>query len=520
MKTVPRNLLLLCLPWICSVAAQASDASATEFYTHYQPPLASPECPEYSEDGVLLHYDFADLVDSAKSRSSLGSSRSAMVETVKVHDHRHHRGSKVAAKSTKISSTRGIMYGNDWMLEAQLYQEIHHNSVPQITLEGIRPCLEYGRQYLLTAQVRVVPFSIASKSRLRRETNEFALTDCAKLGENCVEIWTSSAKTGGNNDDEVATEGSGDEEEVLDERIVWAEPQSHHSRYGDVFTVATTIAFGPGDSMLHFRGGPLESGIQVMEFTLKIPPQEAFHRASDTDGAEDSFMLLCQDLVPPNGNAEIVGRHPFPIYDMGSESNPIWSTTSVVVEQDETDNHYFAVRGRASNDIQGSDSELLTTMSSEGGLSWDIPRECLNQPYQTGAVYRVQADVRIHVPTITEEHTKKMIREGRGIQLEFSIRAHDSSARLNDGEDFFQGLVICPPSYAFNAVNSSDDESDSNTWVKCDGEFNVPAEFDDANISRYQVLVKTLETKFVDYDVDNMSITLSLPTSDSATTTA
>ena len=104
-----------------------------------------------------------------------------------------------------------------------------------------------------------------------------------------------------------------------------------------------------------------------------------------------------------------------------------------------------------------------------------------------------------------------MIREGRGIQLEFSIRAHDSSARLDDGGDFFQGLVICPPSYAYNAIDGDEADTDNNNWVKCNGEFNVPPEFDDANISRYQVIVNTLETKYVDYDIDNLSITLALP---------
>ena len=383
----PRNLLLLCLPWMYSRVAQARETtthSSADFYTRYQAPLSSPECPEYEEDGILLHYDFADLVESAKSSKS----KSAMMEAVKVHDHRHHRGSKVAAKSSRIASTRGIMYGNDWMLEAQLYQEIHQTPVPQITLEGIRPCLELGRPYLLTARIRVVPFVTSSKkTRLRRETNEFSLSDCAKSGENCAEIWTSAVSSPSNTDDDGITGEVSEKKEFVDERIIWAEPQSHHSRFGDVLTVATTITFGPDDSVLLFRGGPPESGIQVMEFTLKVPPQEAFRDSTGSD-EEDSFMLLCPDLVPPNGNAEIVGRHPFPIYDNGSESNPIWATTSVVVEEDESDNHFFAVRGRAFRGPQDDNDSTPDSASSEGGLSWDIPRECLNQPYQTGAVYR------------------------------------------------------------------------------------------------------------------------------------
>ena len=77
--------------------------------------------------------------------------------------------------------------------------------------------------------------------------------------------------------------------------------------------------------------------------------------------------------------------------------------------------------------------------------------------------------------------------------MEFSIRAHDSLASTGAmGGDYYHVLVVCPPSW--------------DTWVGCDSRFQVPPEFNDPDITRYEVVLRTLDSYTVDYDVDNLSI--------------
>ena len=77
--------------------------------------------------------------------------------------------------------------------------------------------------------------------------------------------------------------------------------------------------------------------------------------------------------------------------------------------------------------------------------------------------------------------------------MEFAIRAHGhDGAPAEDESDFFQVLMICPPSW--------------DNWVSCDNQFQIPPQFNNADISRYEVVLTTIESYSVDYDVDNLSI--------------
>ena len=59
-------------------------------------------------------------------------------------------------------------------------------------------------------------------------------------------------------------------------------------------------------------------------------------------------------------------------------------------------------------------------------------------------------------------------------------------------DDYYQSLMVCIPSW--------------DTWVSCDGQLEIPPEFQDPSIVRYEVLLTTLDTYRVNYDVDNLSM--------------
>lgn len=125
---------------------------------------------------------------------------------------------------------------------------------------------------------------------------------------------------------------------------------------------------------------------------------------------------------------------------------------------------------------------------------------------------RLHADVRIH----SDERVLQMFHGNPsfdGIQLMFSIRAHKfqqfddlpSSSKSEDkqleesheedtkeDDDYYQSLMVCNPSW--------------DTWVSCDGQLEIPPEFQDPSIVRYEVLLTTLDTYRVNYDVDNLSM--------------
>ena len=112
----------------------------------------------------------------------------------------------------------------------------------------------------------------------------------------------------------------------------------------------------------------------------------------------------------------------------------------------------------------------------------------------------------IHTPILLSNriHTNVRIRPHRdvspgivetdgGIRMEIAIRAHGSTdPKSPTGDDFYLVLAVCPPSW--------------DTWVSCDAEFAIPPEFNDPEISRFEVVLTTLKSYSVNYDMDNMLI--------------
>ena len=102
----------------------------------------------------------------------------------------------------------------------------------------------------------------------------------------------------------------------------------------------------------------------------------------------------------------------------------------------------------------------------------------------------MHADIRIRSH---RDVNPSIIETDGGISMEISIRAHGSTDPNSPfGAEFYQTLVVCPPSW--------------DTWVSCDAEFAVPKEFNDPDITRYEVVLTTLRSFSVPYDIDNMTI--------------
>ena len=286
----------------------------------YAPPRAnSPKCSDYVETGVLLDYDFLDLTDSALS----------------------------AKGKTKVRRSSNTLFE-----QMTQYERIHRNKEgPQVSLEGVVPCLEAGRPYLVTAQVRMT------------SDGDSDLTRCAKFGQDCVKVLASSAAG--------QSEGA---------RIQFEEQQSHQSHFGGLLTIATTMAFQEHESNLLFRGGPTD--LQLISLKIEIPSKELFRDTFSPMGRQesDTEIAYCPSLVPPNANAELAGLHPFPF----GTNNPYTHLVALEHDQDPND-HYFAVTGRSfSMHAYSPNNDEFNA----AGMFWDIPSHCLNQSHQTGALYR------------------------------------------------------------------------------------------------------------------------------------
>ena len=315
----------------------------TDYLSSYVPPRPrtngdedSTLCKDYLKTGILFDYDFSVLHTAASKKPKLRSSGSY-----------------------------------SFVKQGELFNKIHDsNDGPEIPFldGGMEHCLEINRPYLVTARVEMP----------RNEQTKF--TKCAKSGEDCVSLLTTT-------------------EQYTNNITHWEEQESHQTLYGNILTVATTIAFRGDEKRVLIRGGP--KGIHVLSFTIRLPPKYSFLRRNEFDNGSDlqsgvdqldeaSFpsqteVAYCPDLVPPNGNAEEAGLHPFPF----GTNNPF---THIVVEEDDSDqsidgniNHYFAISGRRYS-MHVFNPDLDDFKAS--GLSWDIPTPCLIKPHQTGARYR------------------------------------------------------------------------------------------------------------------------------------
>ena len=416
------------------------------------------DCTGVSADGVLLHHDYSYILDPEADHSA-----------------------DVA----------------DWVGVAKSFEQAHFASRkgPEFSLKEISSCLEPNRPYLVTARVIVAP-----SGYFPHEEQQAEKSLCNRSKKYCVQMTTTN--NGNSNDD------SSDNDDAAGVPT-WTEFPSHELEYNRAFTITTTVTFTDDDlssPVIKLRGGPstkygrdalrTTSSIKVMDFTVRVPPATTFRDVYNP--AE-----LCRDLVPPNGNAELVGLSSYPF----TTNNPF---THILVEQDRVSrNNYFAIKGRShSNHMAGSDEQSWQS----AGLSWDIPLSCLNQPSQAGTTYDLHADVRVRSDTsVVSDAIKRFF---KGISMEFTIRAHiahgddhTSNVRQHHGQEvgdieesgsnkvvsIVQQVVMkCKPSW--------------DTWVSRDTQWNVPREFQDQNIVRYEVQLTTVNEYRVNYDVDNMSM--------------
>ena len=407
------------------------------------------ECKDVSEDGVLLHYDFSYILDPESPHSHV----------------------------------------DDWIGVAKVFEKAHFSNRkgPEFPLKEIKSCLQPNHPYLVTARVIVAPSGYFPHAEQNAEESL-----CNKSKKYCVKMTTTSD----------VNKNIMKYDEDYDGEMKWEEFPSHEVEYNRAFTITTTVIFKEDELLnpvIHFRGGPstkygrdalrTTSSIKVLDFTVRVPPATTYR---DIYNPEE----LCHDLVPPNGNAELVGLSSYPF----TTNNPY---THIVVEQDRMSrNNYFAIKGRShSNQLPGLETQALQS----AGLSWDIPLSCLNQRHQAGTTYDLHADVRIRSDTsIVSETIKKFF---KGISMEFTIRAHiqgsdddasssgdnDNNASGNKVVSIVQQMVMkCNPSW--------------DTWVSCDTQWNVPREFQNPNIVRYEVQLTTVNEHRVNYDIDNMSM--------------
>ena len=393
MRGLPSLDMPTFVPLLDLEASSSGWAVSADQYEKYQPP--KEDCPE-----VLIDHDFT------KPNGVFGATGGSKWEWT--------------GHSLKVSTRRREDHG------------------PTIDLGEVQHCLQEGHRYILTAQILLTGGPDKGK------------TQCAKSGHECMSL-ISKHRT-------VQIYGE-NHRTIRDYQIVlWSETQSHKTRFGQVLTIAFDFAFGeiPTNIVSHsleLSGPSSEIDMELLQFTMRLPPPEAFPDPQN----------VCGNLVPANGHAELLGLSPFPF----QTNNP--NTHIVVAEEDS--NHYFSVTGR---EFALSGASLFEDDDwNDVGLSWELPWECL-KPKTT---FRVHVDVRVH--------------SEKPVAMEWDIRSH--AEKKNDRSEVYNKLVTCPPSQG--------------DWVSCDGEYTVTEELVDGS-SRFEILAETLGTFTVDYDVDNLSIEL------------
>ena len=123
------------------------------------------------------------------------------------------------------------------------------------------------------------------KIRLNRKGMEEVFTDCASLGQNCLQVHSDFMN----------------QDEVLTSIIKYEGPTHAKFKYGEWMTIEEPISFRADELdptniylMLRVAGGETGADIELQEFSLQISPQDACS-TSPPDW---------QDLVAWYGNAE------------------------------------------------------------------------------------------------------------------------------------------------------------------------------------------------------------------------
>ena len=324
-------------------------------------------------------------------------------------------------------------YGSlsDWTFNGglKITNRTHTQHCPVIDLKDIRHCFQPDKTYLLTAKVLLTQGGTVDR------------TDCARGEESaCMSIFQLRMSQRG----------------IGRTTALWKEKQSFGSMLGEETTIAIAFNFTSqqiSDSniyeMLQLRGPSSGVDMELLEFTLRAPPKEAFPEPDD----------LCRDLVPTNGDAELLGASPYPF-----RSNNDDTLLSVVTEGS---NHYFEVTGR----------EFAVQKARRGknwrnaGITWDILPSCM----KTHIKYAFHVEVRMHsLSPVSSEWKLKFYLEG--------VK-----------KPVIKSLAKCPKSQGF--------------WISCDGIFEPSTDIIEP--ARIEVYLESDTSSYdIDYDVDNISFKL------------
>jgi len=355
----------------------------------YLPP--KPGCPE---DDILIHSSLMDPSNSDIFRGAYGS----------VSEWTFNGGLKITNRT-------------------------HSQHCPVIDLKNIRHCFQPDKTYLLTAKI------------LLTQGGKVDQSDCANGDESaCMSIY------------QLRMSGRG----IGRTTSMWKETKSFGSMVGEETTIAIDFNFTDqqiSDSniyeMLQLRGPGPGVDMELLEFSLRAPPKEAFPELED----------LCTDLVPANGDAELLGLSPYPF-----RSNNDDAQLSVVSEGD---NHYFEVTGR----------EFAVQKARRGknwrnaGISWNVLPSCM-KPHTK---YAFHAEVRMHSLS--------------PVSAEWKMKAYLPDVK----KPVIKSLAKCPAS--------------EGTWVSCDATFK--SFVDIAGADTVEVYLESDTSSYdIDYDVDNISIKL------------
>lgn len=366
-----------------------------DMYT-YQPLKLG--CPQ---DGVLLHQDF--VTSTAGMTSSTSDVFKASYGSI-----------------SHWTSNGGLKITN----------RTHSQHCPVVDLKDVRHCFEAGKTYLLTAKVLLTKGGTVDQS------------DCAR-GEDetyCMSIYQLRMSSRG----------------IGRTTSIWKEKKSFGSMLGEETTIAIAFNFTSQQiaesniyELIQLRGPGPGVDMELLEFTLRAPPIEAFPKPED----------LCKDLIPANGNAELLGLSPYPFRSNNDDTH-----ISVVAEES---NHYFEVTGR----------EFAVQNAKKGknwknaGITWDVLPSCM----KTHTKYAFHADIRMH--------------SLRQSSSEWKI----SASLIGSKKPSVITLAKCPPSQG--------------SWVSCDGVFEPSVDI--VNADRFEVYLESDMSSYdIDYDVDNISFKL------------
>ncbi len=324
-------------------------------------------------------------------------------------------------------------YGSlsDWTFNGglKISNRTHTQHCPVVDLNHIKHCFQPDKTYLLTAKL------------LLTQGGKVDQTECAGGDEGaCMSIY------------QLRMSGRG----IGRTSSLWKEKQSFGSMLGEETTIAMAFNFSSSQTndsniyeLIQIRGPNAGVDMELLEFSLRAPPKEAF---PDPDN-------LCADLVPTNGDAELLGLSPYPF-----RSNNDDTLLSVV---NEGPNHYFEVTGR----------EFAVQKARRGknwrnaGITWDILPSCI-KPHTK---YTFHTEVRMHALS--------------PISSEWKMKVYMVDVK----KPIIKSLAKCPKSQG--------------NWVSCDGTFEPSSDIIEPE--RIEVYLESDTSSYdIDYDVDNISFKL------------